>query len=127
MLNVDKYRKEIDDYITTEKDLGGIDCKIATLRRIRSCGDYECDVCTGESLRRLFSEYEPPLLENGDGLKPGDWIMVKEPDDEVWVKKYLHIITTDVFIVRTISPFSRMDCWLAGQKLDCRRRVNNYV
>ena len=35
----------------------------------------------------LFSEYEPPLLENGDGLEPGDWIMVKDPDNEVWVKK----------------------------------------
>ena len=87
MLNVDKYRKEIDDYITTEKDLGGIDCKIATLRRIRNCEDYECDVCMGESLRWLFSEYEPPMLENGDGLKPGDWIMVKIFEDGEWVKR----------------------------------------
>ena len=29
----------------------------------------------------LFEEYEPPLLENGDGLKPGDWIMVSDDDD----------------------------------------------
>lgn len=86
MLNFDKYRKEIDDYITTEKDLGGIDCKIATLRRIRNCEDYECDVCMRESLRWLFSEYEPPMLENGDGLKPGDWLEIEDDNDGRWYK-----------------------------------------
>ena len=73
MLNVDKYREEIDDYITIDKDLVDLDCKIATLRGIINCGTYECDVCMRASLRWLFSKYEPPLLKNGDGLKPGDW------------------------------------------------------
>lgn len=36
-------------------------------------------------LKWLFSEYDPPLLENGDNLKPGDWIMVKIGD--VWEKR----------------------------------------
>lgn len=27
-------------------------------------------------IKWLFDEYRPPLLKNGDGLKPGDWIMV---------------------------------------------------
>ena len=105
MLNVDKYRKEIDDYITTEKDLGGIDCKIATLRRIRSCGDYECDVCTKESLQWLFSEYEPPVLENGDGLKPGDWIMVRNDDDSViWYKnRFVCYYNATFFVVDDIE------------------------
>ena len=79
MLNIVKYRKEIDDYITPEKDLGGIDCKIATLCRIRNCEDYECDVCMRESLRRLFSEYEPPMFENGDGLN------MQEPIISPWL------------------------------------------
>ena len=51
----------------------------------------DCEFCTVESveswLNKEHVEAEPPLLKNGDGLKPGDWIMVKEPDDEVWVKK----------------------------------------
>ena len=87
MLNVDKYRKEIDDYITIEKYLGDIDCKIATLRGIRNCSEFECEACMKESLRWLFQEYEPPLLENGDGLKPGDWNMVKNMNDAEWNKR----------------------------------------
>lgn len=38
-----------------------------------------------KNLKWLFSEYEPPLLENGDGLKTGDWIMVKN-DGLEWRK-----------------------------------------
>ena len=87
MLNVDKYRKEIDDYITIEKHLGDIDCKIATLRGIRNCSEFECEACMKESLRWIFSEYKPPLLENGDSLKPGDWIMVRDRDGDKWQKR----------------------------------------
>lgn len=60
----------------------------------KNCGGKSCEDCefsTVESIENwLNAEHvkpEPPLLENGDGLEPGDWIMVKEPGDEVWVKK----------------------------------------
>ena len=32
-------------------------------------------------IKWLFDDYEPPLLKNGDGLNPGDWIMVRNDDD----------------------------------------------
>lgn len=37
-------------------------------------------------IKWLFSEYEPPLLKNGDGLKPGDWIMVRN-NNYSWEKR----------------------------------------
>lgn len=40
-----------------------------------------------KNLKWLFSEYEPPLLENGDGLKIGDWIMVRDDDQDIWIKR----------------------------------------
>ena len=42
---------------------------------------------TAEVLDWLFSEYEPQLLENGDGLKPGDWIMVRDVDSQSFVRR----------------------------------------
>lgn len=38
-------------------------------------------------LKWLFSEYEPTLLENGDKLKVGDWIMVRDDDHDGWTKR----------------------------------------
>lgn len=101
MLNFDKYREEMDDYITTEKYLEGIDCKIATLRGIRNCSEFECEACMKESLRWLFSEYKPPLLENGDDLKPGDWIMVSDDDDcsVTWYKNRFVCYYNSTFFV----------------------------
>lgn len=50
-----------------------------------------CEFYTVEGIENWLNaehvEPKPLLLKNGDGLKPGDWIMVKEPDNEVWVKK----------------------------------------
>lgn len=48
-------------------------------------------------IKWLFSEYEPPLLENGDGLKPGDWIMVRDSDKEKWVKRIFICFFEEVF------------------------------
>lgn len=41
----------------------------------------------GRALEWLFSEYKPPLLQNGDGLKPGDWIMVRDADSQSFVRR----------------------------------------
>lgn len=84
MLNFDKYRESI---MSEDVDTNELDCHIADLRGIKDCGDCECDACMRESFRWLFSEYEPPLLENGDGLKPGDWIMVRDGDGVSWRKR----------------------------------------
>lgn len=84
MLNVDKYREAI---MSEDVDTNELDCKIAALRRIEDCGIYECSACMRASFKWLFSEYEPPLLENGDGLKPGDWIMVRDVDSQSFVKR----------------------------------------
>lgn len=55
----------------------------------RSC--YDCEFYTVESveswLKEEHVEPEPPLLKNGDGLKPGDWIMVRETDTCGWYKR----------------------------------------
>lgn len=55
----------------------------------KNCCD--CEFSTVENvenwLNAEYEEPETPLLENGDSLQPGDWIMVKDPDNEVWVKK----------------------------------------
>ena len=84
MLNVDKYREAI---MSEDVDTNELDCQIAALRGIKDCVNCERAACMRESFRWLFSEYEPPLLKNGDGLKPGDWIMVKIFEDGEWVKR----------------------------------------
>lgn len=78
MLNVDKYREAI----MSESEIE-MECNIAALRGVEvvSCANL-CDVCRTRSLRWLFCEYEPPILEN---LKPGDWIMVRDTD--IWRKR----------------------------------------
>ena len=63
----------------------------------KGCAGLKCKDCefgeTKESeieniLQWLNAEHEePPLLENGDGLKPGDWIMVRNTDSDAWIKR----------------------------------------
>lgn len=59
-----------------------------------NCGGKNCEDCeflTVESIENwLNAEHvkpKPPLLENGDSLKPGDWIMVRNLDGDSWVKR----------------------------------------
>lgn len=47
----------------------------------------DCMECIRESWKWLQQEYEPPLLENGDGLKVGDWIMVRLDEQDFWLKQ----------------------------------------
>lgn len=58
-----------------------------------SCADAEkdCNDCEFNKLEdienRLNAEHEePPLLENGDGLKAGDKIMVRDNNKQNWVQ-----------------------------------------
>ena len=86
MLNVDKYREEIFEEIEIAMKGSSPAPIVLAVSRVhnRHTGE-KCDFFELE-LEWLFSEYEPPLLKNGDGLKPGDWIMVSD-DDKIWVKK----------------------------------------
>lgn len=60
-----------------------------------SCiGRKKCEDCEFSSVESIenwlnaeHEEPEPPLLENGDGLQPGDWIMVRDLDGDSWVKR----------------------------------------
>ena len=56
------------------------------------CAEKKCEDCKFYNIERienwLNAEHkEPPLLENGDGLKPGDWIMVRDGDGVSWRKR----------------------------------------
>lgn len=54
----------------------------------KSC--YDCEFYTVKNVEKwLNAEYEEPeplLLENGDGLKPGDKIMVRDNNEQNWVQ-----------------------------------------
>lgn len=53
----------------------------------KKCED--CEFSSVESIENwLNAEHEePPRLQNGDGLKPGDWIMVRDVDSQSFVKR----------------------------------------
>lgn len=58
------------------------------------CAEKKCEDCkfyNAESIENwLNAEHvkpEPLLLKNGDGLNPGDWIMVRDLDGDSWVKR----------------------------------------
>lgn len=38
-------------------------------------------------IKWLFDKYEPPLLENGDNLNPGDIIMVRNCNTDSWKQR----------------------------------------
>lgn len=96
MQNVDKYREAI---LCGGVDIDRLDCHIAALRGVGAgaCKNDLCKMCMRESFRWLFSEYEPPLLENGDGLKPGDWIMVRNDENDCWTKRIFAYYYNDHF------------------------------
>lgn len=71
-----------------------------TCRKLRtavygeSCAEKDCKDCEFYTVERVenwlnaeHEEPEPPLLENGDGLKPGDLIMVRDGDGVSWRKR----------------------------------------
>ncbi|MEE0433885.1 MAG: hypothetical protein UDB11_00565 [Peptococcaceae bacterium] len=89
MLNVEKYlgviKSEIDEDACASKS-----CLIAKIRRggiKQNCDRTTCRDCEDDSIDWLFSEYEPPLLKNGDNLKAGDWIMVRSSNKQDWYKR----------------------------------------
>ncbi len=71
--------------------------KILKLAKERYSGLYIAEALAAHDISRLadannvikwlFDEYEPLLLKNGDGLKPGDWIMVRDVDSQSFVRR----------------------------------------
>ena len=98
MQNVDKYREAI---LCGGVDIDRLDCHIAALRGAGAvaCGNNLCKMCMQASFKWLFSEYEPPLLENGDDLKPGDWIMVRDDVGDSWDKMMFVCYCNGLFFV----------------------------
>ena len=89
MLNVDKYREELLKEIETRetendnKNSSGLIYfdSIEAVKRKHGGGSSPS---FSDDVKWLFTEYEPPLLENGDNLNPGDWIMVRNNKDNEW-------------------------------------------
>lgn len=85
----------------------------------KNCG--ECEFSTAESIENWLNaeheEPEPPLLENGDGLKPGDVIMVRNENDEDWEKRsfmcYFQSLDRPFVTLEAMSSwyFGNHECW----------------
>lgn len=108
MLNVDKYREDLLEEIKTRETANkeNDNENSSGLIYFDSIGAVKRKYGGGESLyfsddvKWLFTEYEPPLLENGDGLKPGDWIMARYDDDAPWTKTQFLAYIDGMFYTR---------------------------
>ena len=88
MLNFDKYREEVEKRAAWAIREGSKNPKPAHLVLNEILIWKGLPYMKGNELVDwLFEEYEPPLLENGDGLKPGDWIMVRDVDSQSFVRR----------------------------------------
>ena len=103
MLNFDKYREEIFEEIEIAMKGSSPAPIVLAVSRVhnRHTGE-KCDFFEPE-LEWLFSEYEPPLLKNGDGLKPGDWVMVRDCDGECWVKRQFLFYYSGIFYCELVD------------------------
>lgn len=67
----------------------------------KSC--YDCEFYTVENIEKWLNaeheEPEPPLLENGDSLQPGYWIMVRDYDGDSWDKMMFACYCNGLFFV----------------------------
>ena len=106
MLNFDKYREEVEKRAAWAVREGSKKPKPAHLVLNEIIIGKGLPYMKGNELVDwLFEEYEPPLLENGDGLKPGDWIMVRNDDDSViWYKnRFVCYYNATFFVVDDIE------------------------
>ena len=79
MLNAVKYKDEIlDKYKEYSGDVYSMFKAIDDIAKV--------SMSFNDAIKWLLSEYEPPLLENGDGLEQGQVIEVSE-DGEKWIER----------------------------------------
>lgn len=72
----------------------------------KSCiGRKKCEDCEFSSVESIENwlnaehvEPELPLLENGDGLEPGDWIMVRNHESGLWNRRQFLCFYEHLFI-----------------------------
>ena len=91
MTNKEFYKDKLLAAALTKND----GCQLVhELKHGKSCyglACFDCEFYTIEGMCEWLNaehvESEPPLLENGDGLKPGDWIMVRDEFDDSWKKR----------------------------------------
>ena len=104
MLNFDKYRDEVEKRAAWAVREGCKDPKPAHLVLNEIIIGKGLPYMKGNELVDwLFEEYEPPLLENGDGLKPGDWIMVRDCDGGCWVKSQFLFYYNGIFYCELVD------------------------
>lgn len=88
MLNFDKYREEVEKRAAWAVREGSKNPKPAHLVLNEIIIGKGLPYMKGKELVDwLFEEYEPPLLENGDDLNPGEWIMVRNDNEESWTSQ----------------------------------------
>lgn len=88
MLNFDKYREEVEKRAAWAVREGSKNPMPAHLVLNEIIIGKGLPYMKGNELVDwLFKEYELPLLENGDSLKPGDWIMVRDVDSQSFVRR----------------------------------------
>ena len=119
MLNVEKYLGVIKSEIG-ENACASKSCLIAKVRRSgikQDCDRTTCRDCEDESIEWLFSEHEQQLLKNGDGLKPGDWIMVRDGDGVSWRKRqFMCYFNNRFYCFKPHSQFkNECDCVMWAQ------------
>ena len=126
MLNVDKYREELLEEMERNKknanendndNLFGMKVYFRSIEAVMKRHGGGSTSYFSDDVKWLFSEYEPPLLENGDGLKPGDWIMVRKNEDGVWEEQQFLSYLDGWFYARKIVP----DGW--SEKIDRFRQA----
>lgn len=106
MLNVDKYREELLEEMKFKKEklndcendnYNGVEIYFRSIEAVKRRHGGGCSKFFSDDVKWLFSEYKPPLLENGDELKPGDLIMVLNEEKQRWEKRKFLAFFRDSF------------------------------
>ena len=105
--NWEHYQNEIFEAI---KNQAHLDLSCAMRRWLSenghaSCDDFStCSNCRMDMVKWFEKPYkQPEMLENGDGLKPGDWIMVRDCDGGCWVKRQFLFYHNGIFYCELVD------------------------
>lgn len=125
MLNVDKYREDLLEEIkmretankeNDNKNSSGL-VYFDSIEAVKRKYGGGASLYFSDDVKWLFTEYEPPLLENGDNLKPGDWIMVRNSNGDPWEKRQFmccfHALDRAFITLEKIPSWyiGKHECW----------------
>lgn len=110
MTNLEKYFGKLDSASMFIKDFK-LSCRTAQLRKSGSFTDFDCKnigcgTCREDNIKWLLSEYEPPELKNGDGLKPGQEIEVSWEGEGKWYTREFIAYFDGLFWCRNNSIYA---------------------